>query len=88
MSRSYRSRPSELLGIRNDLHAFCLDRAVWTFAMAVETDQQLALAALPKKATEQQRATTAQAVVDVYLNIDPAQVAGRFADPAVKQRGR
>lgn len=38
MSKTWTCRPSEILCIKNDVRAYCLDRAVYLFGMAYDAD--------------------------------------------------
>jgi hypothetical protein len=105
MAKDFRCRPSELTGHTlkgDDLHgggravvALVIDRAVWTFGSAVETDMDEAersMTKVNKKATPERIAATRQAVLDKYLNIgkEAREEApkGRFRDPALSVKRR
>lgn len=88
MAKEFRARPSDLLGVANPYHAFSLDRAVWTFATAVEADMEAVEKQLPKKASETMKASARQRVWDSYMGIDTAKTPGRFADPAKAKHRR
>jgi len=88
MARAYRVRPSELLGLADEAQAFSFDRAVWTFATAVEADMEAAEKRLPKSASEALRSSTRQRVWDSYMGINTATTPGRYADPASKVKRR
>jgi hypothetical protein len=83
MSQAYHVRPSAILGITEGLPAYAVDRAVWTFARAIEAAQEEAVKRLPKKATEALQTSTRTRVLDVFLGVDRA-TAGRYADPAIR----
>lgn len=38
LAKQLRSKPSEIYNVRDELAAFCFDRAVTTFGLAVEND--------------------------------------------------
>lgn len=86
MSQAYHARPSQLLGVSDDTHAWMVDRAVWTFARAVENDQEVAVGRLPKNAKPSTQDHVRQRILDQYLGIDAAP--GRYADPASASRRR
>lgn len=88
MSKAFGQRPSALLAIAEPFHAFSFDRAVWTFATAVEADMDAAEKRLQAKASETMRALARQRTWDSYMGIDTASAPGRFADPAKGQRRR
>jgi len=106
MAKEFRCRPSDLTGHQTregDPHgggralvAFVIDRAVWSFGTAVETDMDEAertLTKANKKATPERIAASRQAILDKYLNSgkdarEETATKGRFRDPAssVKRR--
>lgn len=87
MARTFHVRPSELLGVRDSFLAFCIDRAVWTFGTAVDTDMDAAqndrrLGDNPKREVLIKARET---VFLQYMNINGDETSpsptGRFADP-------
>lgn len=61
--------------------AFCIDRAVWTFANAIETEQTAATKRLPKTAKESAHDRARQRVLDKFLGVELATEPGRFRSP-------
>jgi len=81
MAQSFHARPSDVLGIVDRVSAFCLDRAIFTFASAIEHDQEVATGRLPKSAKEATHNHVRQRILDAYLGIDTQKAKGRFAAP-------
>lgn len=88
MSQAYHVRPSELLDVSNGYHGFTVDRAVWSFASAIENDQEIETGRLPKNASATMTSHVRQRVLDRYLGIDQATAKGRFRDPGTASRRR
>lgn len=86
MCQGYHVRPSDLLRVSDSFVAFAVDRAVWTFAAAIEQDQEDAVRHLPKNAKETTHNHVRQRVLDSYLGIDPTTTPGRFRDPGNTRR--
>lgn len=98
-------KPSDLLGIggsgRADasFRAFSVDRAVWLFGSAIESDLNEAEEKVDRQyknakgkgaaeKTSKAKAKARQQVLDKYLNVGPvADAKGKFADPASRVRG-
>jgi hypothetical protein len=59
-----------------------LDRAVWTFAVSVEAEQEAMVGRLPKNAKPEAQDRVRQTVLDAFLDIDHTKAPGRFRDPA------
>jgi hypothetical protein len=78
MAKELKSRPSTLLGINDPWVAFCTDRACFTFASAIEADQNEAEARLPKSAKDSAHSRARQRVLDQYLGIELANEPSRF----------
>lgn len=78
MSQAIRCRPATLLGITDSYVAFCVDRAVFTLASAIEDDQNQAESRLPQSAKPAAHTRARQRVLDQYLDIDMAEQTGRF----------
>jgi hypothetical protein len=77
MSQSMRCRPSDLLGVKDSWAAFCTDRATWTLAMTIQSEQDEAERRLPKTAKDTTRDRVRQRVLDEYLGYDSSE-SGRF----------
>ena len=73
-----RIRPSEVYFLKDELAAYCFDRAVVLFATHVEA----AIEAATEKAKNRTAAQgAAQMVLNKYLYADNTQAPGRFRDP-------
>jgi hypothetical protein len=78
MAEAYHCRPSELLGISNKLHAYFLDRAVFYFGAAIDSDLE---ASTRTAKTDMQRQQKRNMVLNRWkVNAEGAK--GRFRDPA------
>ena len=73
MAKQWKTRPSEILHIQDELHAYFMDRAITTFGMAVEAelDEASTNAKDSKKAVQAR-----QRVLERWLDIAP-----KFRDP-------
>uniref|UniRef100_A0AAU6R653 Tail assembly chaperone protein n=1 Tax=Micrococcus phage Kurnik TaxID=3092208 RepID=A0AAU6R653_9CAUD len=79
MAQKMGVRPSEVLHLKDELAAWCFDRAVLTFANHVEA----AVEAKQKNARNRAAAQRAgQLVLNKYLYADNPQAPGRFRDPS------
>lgn len=81
MSRTYRTRPSELYGITDDFRAWSFDRAVAHFGQAVEDEMEQASRTAKDQKGAQRKA---ELVLERWLR-DPtpaSQQVKRFRDPA------
>jgi hypothetical protein len=76
LSKAYRTRPSEIYGLRDDVEAWCFDRAVFLFGSHLEYELREAADGAKTKAKAQQKQ---QMVLDRWLS-DPDQPR-RFKDP-------
>lgn len=96
MSKVYRVRPAELLGIvgspRHDaaFRAWCVDRAVFHFGMTVESamDEAENTVRSNKKYTDKDVSSARQNVLDTYIPPPPKDPnapipKGKYADPAM-----
>lgn len=79
MSQLMGVRPSEVIFLKDELAAWCFDRAVLSFAKHIE-DAVEARTQKAKNRASAQRA--AQLIMNKYLYADGADVPGRFRDPA------
>jgi len=86
MAKLYHARPSALLGLADSFRAFAIDRVVWTFGTAVESDMDKAEGQLSDKAKSSMKVLARQRVWDAYMGIDTTNTPGRFADPANAKR--
>lgn len=87
MAKTWKTKPSEILRIQDELHAYFLDRAVTTFGMAVEAelDEASANAKDSKKATQARKR-----IMDKWLDITPSYrdpMAGKSKVEDVPQKG-
>lgn len=80
MSKAWGIRPSELAGVVDEVQAYFVDRAVFTFGTHVQAELEEAAAGAKNK---QQSANRQQAVLSKYLNIER-----KFRDPAAGQASR
>lgn len=78
MAQAIRCRPSALLGVVDSYVAFCVDRAVFTLASAIEEDQNQAESRLPTSAKSSAHTRARQRVLDQYLGITSADQTNRF----------
>lgn len=78
MSQTMRCRPSSLLGVTDSYVAFCVDRASWSLAAAIEEDQNAAESRLPKNAKDAVHTKARQRVLDQYLGIEASEEPNRF----------
>lgn len=78
MGQKLGTRPSALLHVIDPWVAFCVDRALYTFASHIEADMDDAEARLPKNAKDSAHIRARQRVLDQYLGIDPADQPDRF----------
>jgi hypothetical protein len=78
MAQAMKCRPSSLLGAFDPYVAFCVDRACFTLASAIEQDQQAAVNRLPKSAKETAHTRAQQRVLDEYLGIELVEQPQRF----------
>jgi len=81
LSQSLRVRPSDALGLRDRFVAFCVDRAVWTFAKTVEEAMDQAESRLPKNAKDRAHVNARQRVLDQYLGVVASEQPSRFRSP-------
>lgn len=72
-------KPSEVYFIKDELTAYCFDRAVVTFATHVEAAVE---AATDKAKSKNAAQGAAKMVLNKYLYADNSQAPGRFRDPA------
>lgn len=70
LAKSTRSRPSDILAVHDDLAAYCLDRAVVTFGIAVENDIERATAEKSGAAAER----AANSVIAKWVVSDDGKV--------------
>ena len=78
LSKTLRTRPSELYGISHPVTAYFFDRAVSTFGQAVDADLEEA----SSKATKAKKAEQArQRVLEKWLGIEPT-----YKDPGAPKR--
>lgn len=84
MSKTFRVRPSQLLGVADvsDYLAFCLDRAVWYFGSCLEADLDDAEMALGNAPKRNQIINARRRVLNEYLALPSEPVKGQYADPA------
>lgn len=81
LAKDLGARPSAVIGIADAFTAFCVDRALWTFARAIETAQDEAVARLPKSAKDSAHTRAKQRVLDQYLGVNQHKTPGRFRSP-------
>lgn len=74
LSKLYKTRPSKLLAVRDELAAFYLDRAVASFGTMVENEMHRA--AEGKKAKQAEMASNM-----VLVKWIPELMAGKFREP-------
>jgi hypothetical protein len=97
MAKEFSARPSAIVGVRNSLLAFQIDRAVWVFGTSVVADMDQAESEISERDPKAKSATLRAArlaVFNKYMN-DGTEHAekdrptpGRFADPrAMMQAG-
>lgn len=77
MSQSLRCRPSQLLKIKNDILAFCFDRAIWKFGATLENQLEEVANKAKKPATANARK---QMLLSQWLS-EPGSK-GFYKDPA------
>lgn len=77
MSQSLKSRPSDLLHIKNPTHAFCFDRAVWKFGATLDGQ----LEAISEKAKKPASAKARQQLLLTQWLAEPG-AKGFYRDPA------
>ncbi len=75
-----RVRASAVLGIADPLTAYCVDRALWTFARVIEEEQEAATKRLPKNAKDTTHARARERVLEKYLGIEMSEK-GKFRSP-------
>lgn len=85
LAKAYRTRPSDLYGVTDELAAWCFNRAVWHFGSALESELQ---AAVDKAKNENQASFRQQQVLSDWgigeLKFrDPA--AGSAVKPAPRE---
>ena len=80
MSKAWQTRPSEFYFIRDEVTAWCFDRAVTTFGMAVEDD---ITTSTRKAKTDKAAQATAQRVLQKWLRAK-GDTKGMFRDPFAK----
>jgi hypothetical protein len=85
MSHDLRSRPSELLGCVDSFTAFCVDRAVWTLAKAIENEQEEAVNRLPKSAKEKAHRNAKQRILDKFLGVELDKAPQKFKAPTPRE---
>lgn len=78
MGQKLGTRPSTLLHVTDPWVAFCVDRALYTFASGIESDMDDAEARLPKNAKDSAHIRARQRVLDQYLGVDPSEQSDRF----------
>jgi hypothetical protein len=77
LSKTMGVRPSELYGVHDEVAAWCFDRAVVTFGLAVENDIDEAV----RNAKSKQADAAANRALRKWLN-PPGDTTGMFRDPA------
>lgn len=78
MAQAMKTRPSSLLGVLDSYVAFCVDRACFILASAIENDQNLAEERLPSSAKGTAHTRARQRVLDQYLGIELSGAKERF----------
>lgn len=76
-SKALSKQPSDLIGIRDPVKRFYVDRAIWMFGTQIENEMDEA-GSKTKDSRQGQAARTA--VLNKYLN--PGLAVGQFRDPA------
>jgi hypothetical protein len=79
-----RCRPSILVGISDPLVAFYTDRAIWTFATAIQEEMEAALNRLPTSAKDKARQRAQQRVLDTFLGVEEVEQPQRFRSPGMR----
>lgn len=74
LSKAYRARPSEMLGLENTWDSFCLDSAIWVFGSHIENEMNKIEAK-----TDKEREHKRDSVLRRY--IPELAKAQKFADP-------
>jgi hypothetical protein len=81
MSQDLRVRPSVVLGASDPLTAFAVDRAVWSFARVIQSEQEAATKRLPQNAKTSAHERANQRVLDKFLGVGLVEEPGRFRSP-------
>lgn len=82
MAKAYRARPSEIYGLRNDVEAWCFDRAVFLFGSQLEHELREAGRGAKTDAKAKQKQMQ---VLDRWLS-DP-DAPRKFKDPLAPKDG-
>jgi hypothetical protein len=77
MSQALNSRPSDLFKIKNAIHAFCFDRAVWKFGATLDSQ----LDAISEKAKKPASAKAKRQMLLTQWLAEPG-AKGFYKDPA------
>lgn len=78
VSQSLRKSPSDLLGIKNSVHRYYFDKAVWRFGSAIEAD----LNAVAEKSKTAAATRAKQAMVMAKWMGAGKKTKGLYRDPA------
>jgi hypothetical protein len=81
MSKDMATPVSGLLGIADAFVAYCVNRAVWTFARTLEAEQEQAVSRLPKNAKPAAETRARQRIIDEFLGIEAVDQPQRFRSP-------